>query len=88
MQTEYGAESRLESSPWKVLRWVAVEDGALLDNSQLPTGARLAADAAGQPVILFQDQWSCDFFAQRNPKFRLSTLPVEAEQPATEAELV
>jgi peptide chain release factor 3 len=83
LQSEYAAESRLEQSPWKVLRWVALEDGASLDNSQLPTGARLAADAAGQTVILFQDQWSCDFFAQRNPKLRLSTLPMGA-QPVEE----
>jgi hypothetical protein len=27
-------------------------------------------------VILFQDQWSCDYFAQNNPKPNLSTLPV------------
>src|SRR2546423_8230892 len=45
MQTEYGAESRLETSPWKVLRWASVEDGAVLDPSTLPTGARLATDA-------------------------------------------
>jgi len=29
-------------------------------------------------VILFQEQWSCDFFAQRNPKIQLSALPQEA----------
>lgn len=86
LQSEYGAESRLEQCPWKVLRWVGPEEGATMDNSQLPTGARLAADAAGQPVVLFQDQWSCDFFAQRNPKIRLSALPFGARQP--EAALV
>jgi peptide chain release factor 3 len=86
MQTEYGAESRLEPGPWKVLRWAATEDGTPIDDSQLPTGARLAFDAAGKPVILFAEQWSCDFYAQRNPKVRLSALPHEA--PAEEAELV
>ena len=87
LQSEYGAESRLEQCPWKVLRWVGAAEGALLDNSQLPTGARLAADAAGQPVILFQEQWSCDFFAQRNPKIRLSALPFGAKEQETEAAL-
>ena len=87
LQSEYGAESRLEQSPWKVLRWVAAEDGILMDNSQLPTGARLATDAAGQTVILFQDQWSCDFFAQRNPKFRLSMLPTGTSEPDAEVEV-
>jgi peptide subunit release factor RF-3 len=35
----------------------------------------LAFDAAGKPVLLFQEQWSCDFFAQRNPKVELLALP-------------
>jgi peptide chain release factor 3 len=76
MQSEYGAESRLEPSPWKVLRWVA-SDGEQPDGAALPTGARLVVDAAGKPVILFADQWSCDFYAERNPKVRLATLPSE-----------
>ena len=79
MQTEYGAESRLEPGPWKVLCWASTEDGSPIDGSQLPTGARLAVDVAGKPVILFQEQWSCDFYAQRNPKVRLSALPFDAD---------
>jgi len=78
MQTEYGAESRLETGPWKVLRWVAPGGTTPVDAALLPTGARLAADAAGQPVILFPEQWSCDFFAERNAGIRLSPLPFEA----------
>jgi peptide chain release factor 3 len=78
MQTEYGAESRLEPGPWKVLRWVKHENGNAIDETTLPTGARLAFDAASKPVILFQEQWSCDFFAQRNPKVQLSALPEDA----------
>ena len=78
MQTEYGAESRLEAGAWKVLRWAVAPGGAELDAAQLPTGARLAADAAGQSVILFPEQWSCDFFSDRNPAIRLSALPFEA----------
>ncbi len=74
MQMEYGAESRLESAPWKVIRWVA-PDGEPAAEASLPTGARLATDAAGTTVILFQDQWSCDFYADRNQKVRLTALP-------------
>jgi peptide chain release factor 3 len=74
MQTEYGADSRLEQGPWKVIRWVTTDEP--FEDSILPTGARMATDAAGKTVILFQDQWSCDFFAQKNPRIGLSTLPV------------
>src|SRR5690349_5269460 len=79
MQTEYGAESRLEPGPWKIIRWFKNENGMPLDDTTLPTGAGLAYDAAGKPVILFQEQWSCDFFSERNPKIQLSALPLETE---------
>ena len=85
MRTEYGADSRLEPAPWKVVRWVATESDAPLDDSLLPTDARLASDAAGQPLILFPEEWSCNFFAERNPKVRLSALPAEAS--VAEAEM-
>jgi len=57
-----------------VIRWVTTDEP--VDDSILPPGARLATDVAGKTVVLFQDQWSCDFFAQRNPKIGLSPLPV------------
>jgi peptide chain release factor 3 len=84
MQTEYGAESRLEISPWKVLRWAATVDGAPIDPATLPTAARLGADAAGKPVILFADQWSCDFFEGRNANVKLSALPPDSPEPEPE----
>ena len=76
LQTEYGAESRLESAPWKLLRWVTEEE---VDESILPSGAALATDAAGQTVILFTEEWSCNFFAERNPGVTLFTLPNPAD---------
>ena len=83
MQTEYGAESRLEHGPWKILRWARPDNGTSLEETLLPTGARLAYDAANQPVILFTEQWACDFFAERNPQIRLSSLPIN-DAPVTE----
>jgi peptide chain release factor 3 len=77
MQTEYGAESRLEHAPWKILRWARAENGTAIEETSLPTGAKLAFDVANQPVILFVEQCACDFFAERNPKVQLSALPFE-----------
>ena len=86
MQTEYGAESRLEHAPWKILRWATTEEGVPLEETLLPTGAKLAADKAGNTVILFTEQWACDFFAQRNPKVHLAALPPDARlEPAAVA---
>ncbi|MBE7500836.1 MAG: peptide chain release factor 3 [Verrucomicrobiales bacterium] len=72
LQTEYGAESRLEPAPWKLLRWVT---GGTVDPLTLPSGARLATDVAGQNVILFPEEWLCGFFAERHPDVALATLP-------------
>jgi peptide chain release factor 3 len=79
MQTEYGADSRLESAPWKLIRWVMEGE---VDEALLPTGARMATDAAGNPVIFFQEEWSCNFFCERNPKVVLSALPRETREEA------
>lgn len=78
MQTEYGADCRLESSPWQVMRWVAPEVTAeQLEAAIIPTGARLAKDAMGQNVILFADQWSSQYFADRNSAIPISELPYD-----------
>lgn len=80
MQTEYGADSRLETAPWQVMRWVSPEVSAeALENAVLPTGARRAKDAFGQNVILFVDSWSCQYFTEKNPSVRVSELPFEAD---------
>src|SRR5262249_16893738 len=81
LQSEYGAESRLEPAPWKVLRWAL----SAVDPNSLPTGARLGSDSTGAPVILFPDQWSCDFFAQRHASLKLSALPAETEAEVLES---
>jgi peptide chain release factor 3 len=85
MQTEYGAESRLEPGPWKIIRWVKNGGGAMVDQTMLPTGARLAFDSGGKPVLLFPEQWSCDFFAERNPKVPLAALPEEVSVEEAES---
>ncbi|MEW6156445.1 MAG: peptide chain release factor 3 [Verrucomicrobiota bacterium] len=76
LATEYGAESRLETAPWSVVRWLP--RGMMeseLDALQLPTGARLAWDADQNPVVLFPNDWSANYFAQNHPRLTLSHLP-------------
>jgi peptide chain release factor 3 len=74
LETEYGAQSRLESAPWKIARWLAGESQDVSDDI-LPSGARIATDAGGQTVLLFESQWSCDYFVQKNPTLSLTALP-------------
>ena len=81
LQNEYGAESRLESAPWTVVRWLPAdmkEDD--LDAISLPTGAQIAYDTGRNPVVLFTTEWSANYFPQTNPRVPLSTLPVQLER--------
>ncbi|MGN6386625.1 MAG: peptide chain release factor 3 [Verrucomicrobiota bacterium] len=81
LQTEYGAESRLEQSSWKVIRWVTNPDS--VNEDILPSGARLANDAAGNTVILFTDTWSCDYFTGKNLSIEMTNTPPKSPiQPA------
>ena len=82
LKTEYGADSRLEAGAWKLIRWVTAGSAAGLTDEILPTGCRLAADDRGHTVILFTEDWTCDFFAERNPAIQLSKLPPQAVEAA------
>ncbi len=78
LESEYGAQSRLEPAPFTVVRWLPpgiAEDA--LDALSLPTGSRLAYDVGRNPVILFANDWAADYFPQTNPKTPLSALPIQ-----------
>ena len=78
LESEYGAESRLEAAPWSVVRWLPTdikEDD--LDALSLPTGARIAYDIGKNPVILFQNEWLANYFNETNKNCPLSALPVQ-----------
>jgi peptide chain release factor 3 len=78
LESEYGAESRLEAAPWKVVRWLPVDTTEdTLDALSLPTGARIAYDMGNNPVLLFENEWSANYFGETNPKTPLSALPVQ-----------
>jgi peptide chain release factor 3 len=76
LQSEYGAESRLESAPWTVIRWLPpgmTEEQ--LDLLQLPTGGRLAFDSEKNPVALFPNEWSMNYFQEKHPQAPMTLLP-------------
>jgi peptide chain release factor 3 len=78
LESEYGAAARLEPAPWNVVRWLPTdikEDD--LDALSLPTGARIAYDIGKNPVVLFQNEWSANYFGETNKNCPLSALPVQ-----------
>jgi len=78
LESEYGAASRLEAAPWTVVRWLPTdmkEDD--LDALSLPTGSRIAYDIGKNPVVLFQNEWSANYFSETNKNCPLSALPAQ-----------
>src|ERR1700690_207108 len=78
LESEYGAVSRLEAAPWAVVRWLPVdmkEDD--LDALSLPTGSRIAYDVGKNPVVLFTNEWSAEYFIKTNERVPFSALPVQ-----------
>jgi len=78
LESEYGAASCLESAPWTVVRWLPTdikEDD--LDALSLPTAARIAYDIGKNPVVLFTNDWSANYFGDTNKNCPLSALPVQ-----------
>ena len=76
LETEYGAESRLEKAPWSVIKWLpAGMEESELDALQLPTGTKIAYDSNDNPVALFDSDWAASYFSETNGGLELSTLP-------------
>jgi peptide chain release factor 3 len=75
LESEYGAQSRLEPTPWRVIRWLRHPGGADPFSCNLPTGTAIALDAEGRPVALFPEVWLVKFFAERNEGWELAELP-------------
>jgi peptide chain release factor 3 len=68
LQSEYGADSRVESAPWSILRWI-VEGEVSLDI--VPSRGALVTADDGRRALLFPDEWSLGLFQDRNPTVRL-----------------
>jgi hypothetical protein len=48
-----------------------------LDALSLPSGSRLAYDGGRNPIVLFENEWSANYFGQTNRNCPLSALPVQ-----------
>ncbi|GAB4251822.1 MAG: peptide chain release factor 3 [Candidatus Methylacidiphilales bacterium] len=72
LQSEYGADSRLESATWQTVRWFAETTPG---NLVLPSGTAQAFDAQDRPVLLFPNNWAVTYFQESNPGIELLTSP-------------
>ena len=75
--SEYGAESRLENTPWQHARWLQRSDGNPVVERDLmvPGETTLTRDDAGNTVLLLAATWTLRFFAERNPGIEIRETP-------------
>jgi peptide chain release factor 3 len=78
LQSEYGAESKLEATPWTTLKWL--EPHPSLKNPStliVASGVGFGTDKFDQPVALFPNEWTMRYFLEKNPEMKLHDLPLE-----------
>ncbi len=82
LETEYGANARLEPAPYTHIRWFEPDiDRSRFENKFLGDGVRLAEDVRGQLVILFPDQWKLDYFARNHDTLTLHKISPHDAHP-------
>jgi len=78
LQSEYGAASRLEATPWTILRWLEPHpDLQSLSGLVTASGVSFGTDKLDQPIALFPNDWTMRYFLEKNPQLKLHELPLE-----------
>lgn len=77
MENEYGAEVRLDPTPFKFIRWVDESGDAepVPETMRFPSGCRLAYDFSNCKVLFFDSEWGIKYFRDLHPKICLLELP-------------
>ncbi len=78
LENEYNAKSRLAPAPFEHLRWI--EPSPLLDDPNtllMPGGVHLGTDKFDNPVVLCPNDWTLDYFVEKNPDLKLHAQPIE-----------
>lgn len=78
LESEYGAETRIEPAPWTILRWINPETSEEdLKKMLVPSGCEVARDVQGHSVLLLPAEWTVGFFKEKNPDIDISNLPFD-----------
>ncbi len=71
MQNEYNAEVLFESIGERIPRWLKEDQ---VDESLFDSGNLLVKDRHGNPLVLFRNEFSLNWFQDKNPKIELIDL--------------
>ncbi|MFT3782419.1 MAG: peptide chain release factor 3 [Nibricoccus sp.] len=84
LEAEYGAESRLEQTPWTLLKWLEPHPSLKnLSSLVVASGVSFGTDKFDQPVALFPNEWTMRYFLEKNPELKLHDLPLEQTRKTT-----
>ncbi len=80
MKSEYGVETRLDIKPWTVLRWVDPSVSEETVKKIISYDSVCGKDDCGRLVILFNNDWSLQYFTRKNSDIVLHSSPVLASK--------
>jgi peptide chain release factor 3 len=79
LESEYGAECRVEVSDWRVIRWMTLKDEAVEEGKtkrpDMPSGSKLVKDAFGFYAALMPDAWAINTLESRNKDWIIQSTP-------------
>ncbi len=78
LETEYGADTRLEPADWSIARWLRPKEGDPMAPEQRPSlslGTVLGRDSNGWLVALLPSEWALKTFADKNEDWVISDQP-------------
>jgi len=80
LESEYAAETRLESADWSIVRWLRPKNPIIESLPNLSLGATLARDDRNQLVVMCPSEWSMKTFMDKNEDWETSGQPFPAEK--------
>lgn len=75
LQSEYGADAKLEIAQWQIARWVDARFVGDDFADKLPFNAQLATDQMDNTLVLFPNEWSINYLRDKHPNMVLSDVP-------------
>ena len=72
LEKEYKVEIRMETRPYEVIRWIEDPDNVYVEKIEGTTDMKKVKDMRGNPLLLFEHEWSVGMTLNRNKGLRLS----------------
>ena len=72
LESEYKVDIRMESLPYEVIRWIENPLEVDVENLEGTTDMKKVKDMRGNPLLLFEHEWSVGMTLDRNKGLKLT----------------